>query len=110
MKRTRIISIGLIVWFLLPVLAGAQPTATSFPTHNEDGSVTFVLHSPESRRVRLYCDCGLRSNKYNIQRDNLKSVRMNADGNGLFTYTTPPLAPEVYTYQFKTQGQRLVDP
>ena len=111
MKQKRIISPTLIILFLwFPVLVGAQPTAKGFPTHNEDGSVTFVLHSPESRRVRLYCDCGLRSNKYNIQRDNLKSVRMNADGNGLFTYTTPPLAPEVYTYQFKTQGQKLVDP
>lgn len=111
MKQKRIISPTLIILFLwFPVLVGAQPAATGFPTHNEDGSVTFALHSPESRSVRLYCDCALRNNKYNIQRDNLKSVRMNADGNGIFTYTTPPLAPEVYTYQFKTQGQKRVDP
>lgn len=111
MKQKRIISPTLIILFLwFPVLVGAQPAATGFPTHNEDGSVTFVLHSPESRSVRLYCDCALRNNKYNIQRDNLQSVRMNADGNGLFTYTTPPIAPEVYTYQFKTQGQKRVDP
>lgn len=72
--------------------------------------MTFVLHSPESRHVRLYCDCDLRNNRYNIKRDNLKSVRMSADSSGFFTYTTPPLVPEVYTYQFKTHGQKLVDP
>ena len=111
MKRTKIISPILTVLFLLfPVFAGAQSTASEYPIHNEDGSVTFVLHSPESRHVRLYCDCGLRHNKYNIKRDNMKSLRMNADSNGLFTYTTPPLAPEVYTYRFKSRGQKLVDP
>ena len=110
MKQGRVVSPTLIILFLLfPVLTGGQPTDSSSPIYNEDGSVTFALHSPESRRVRLYCDCGLRG-KYNIKRDNLKSVRMNAGPNGLFTYTTPPLVPEVYTYQFRTHGQKLVDP
>ena len=35
---------------------------------------------------------------------------MTSDRNGFFTYTTPPLVPEVYTYQFKSRRQRLIDP
>lgn len=35
---------------------------------------------------------------------------MTRSQNGLFTYTTPPLVPEVYTYQFKSHKQRLIDP
>lgn len=111
MNRTSIIRpIQIILFLLFPVFAGAQSTAAGFPIHKEDGSVTFVLHSPESRHVRLYCDCDLRNNRYNIKRDNLKSVRMSADSSGFFTYTTPPLAPEVYTYQFHSRGRKLVDP
>ena len=100
----------IIVFLLLSVLAGAQPSAVHSPMVNEDGTVTFVLKDPGSSRVRVYCDCELRSKKYNVHRENLKSARMVSDNNGLFTYTTPSLTPEVYTYRFKTNGQKRVDP
>lgn len=107
----RKISSSLIIRFLLfPVLAGAQPTVSNSPLYNDDGSVTFVLKKPGSRHVRIYCDCALRNNRYNTNRENLRSARMESDESGLFTYTTPPLAPEVYTYRFKSDGHRLVDP
>ncbi|MBR2770837.1 MAG: hypothetical protein IKD78_02290 [Bacteroidales bacterium] len=35
---------------------------------------------------------------------------MKPDSNGVFTFTTKPLPPEVYTYQFKSHGRRFVDP
>ena len=95
----------IIVFLLLSVLAGAQPSAVHSPMVNEDGTVTFVLKDPESSRARVYCDCELRSKKYNVHRENLKSARMMSDNNGLFTYTTPALSPEVYTYRFKTNGK-----
>ncbi|MBR4787974.1 MAG: hypothetical protein IK013_08905 [Bacteroidales bacterium] len=112
MKRpARTISYRLIILFLIfPVLTGAQPTGSSSPIYNEDGSVTFVLKRPESRHVRILCDCALRSKKYNVNRENLRSARMTSDKSGLFSYTTLPLAPEVYTYHFKSHGQKLVDP
>lgn len=40
----------------------------------------------------------------------MQSVRMKPDSNGVFTFTTKPLTPEVYTYQFKTHRRRFVDP
>lgn len=94
---------------MFPVLVGAQPPAPESLLLHEDGSVTFVVNIPESRRVRVYCDCALRNSKYNIQREKLQSAQMTHDKSGLFSYTTPPLAPEVYTYRFKSNGQKLVD-
>lgn len=107
----RIISRSLMILLLLsPTLGGAQPTVSNSPIYNDDGTVTFVLKKPENHHVRIYCDCALRNSRYNTNRENLRSARMKSDGNGLFTYTTPPLAPEVYTYRFKSDGHNLVDP
>lgn len=92
--------------FLLKVQAQQIPHLL----YNNDGSVTFVLNKPESRRVRVYCDCALRNDRYNIRKENLQSARMKRDSTGVFTFTTQSLAPEVYTYQFKTKGKRFVDP
>lgn len=99
----------IMLLLLFPVLVGAQSPASESPLYNEDGSVTFVVNMPESRKVRVYCDCALRNRKYNINRDKLQSARMIHDKSGLFTYTTLPLAPEVYTYRFKSRGRKLVD-
>jgi enterochelin esterase family protein len=99
-----------MLFLLFPVLVGAQPPVPKSPIFNEDGSVTFFVHMPESRHVRIYCDCGLRNRKYNVNREYLQSARMSSDKDDLFTYTTPPLTPEVYTYRFKSRGQKLVDP
>ncbi len=107
----KIISKSLIIFFLLfPVFLVAQPSSGNTPVYNEDGSVTFMLKRPESHRVKLYCDCALRERKFNVKRENMHSAKMARGQNGLFTYTTPPLVPEVYTYQFKSHRQKLIDP
>ncbi|MCR4736668.1 MAG: hypothetical protein K5846_00735 [Bacteroidales bacterium] len=100
----------IILLLMFHALTDAQPTESSSPIYNEDGSVTFVLKRPESRHVRIYCDCALRNKKYKVNRENLHSARMHPDPSGRFTYTTPPLAPEVYTYRFQSHGQKLIDP
>ena len=100
----------IILLLMFRALTEAQPSESSSPIYNEDGSVTFVLKRPESRHVRIYCDCALRNKKYNVNRENLHSARMHLDPSGRFTYTTPPLAPEVYTYRFQSHGQKLIDP
>ena len=100
----------IILFWLFPIFLAAQTSSSSTPVYNEDGSVTFVLKRPESHRVKLYCDCALRERKFNVKRENMHSAKMATDQNGFFTYTTPPLVPEVYTYQFKSRRQRLIDP
>ena len=105
------ISESLIILFLLfPVFLAAQSLGTNNLVYNEDGSVTFVLKKPESHRVKVYCDCALRERKFNIKRENMHSAKMTRDPKGFFTYTTPPLVPEVYTYQFKSRRQKIIDP
>ena len=95
---------------LISVLAHSQAEGTTFPVIHPDGSVTFSYKNPSAKRVRLFCDCDLRNNNYDIEREDLQSVRMKPDSNGVFTFTTKPLTPEVYTYQFKKHGRRFVDP
>ncbi|MBR4646895.1 MAG: hypothetical protein IKO75_07280 [Bacteroidales bacterium] len=95
---------------LISVLARSQAEKAASPVIHTDGSVTFSYKNPSAKRVKLFCDCDLRNNNYNIERENLQSVRMKPDSSGVFTFTTKPLTPEVYTYQFKTHGRRFVDP
>lgn len=95
---------------LISVLARSQAEKAASPVIHTDGSVTFSYKNPSAKRVKLFCDCDLRNNNYNIERENLQSVLMKPDSSGVFTFTTKPLTPEVYTYQFKTHGRRFVDP
>ena len=95
---------------LSPIILTAQTSPASTPVYNEDGSVTFMIKNPESHRVKLYCDCALRERKFNVKRENMHSAKMTRGQNGIFTYTTPPLVSEVYTYQFKSRRKRLIDP
>ena len=100
----------LILALLLSVSVHSQTEGTTSPVIHSDGSVTFSYKNPSAKRVKLFCDCDLRNNNYKIERENLQSVRMKPDSSGVFTFTTKPLTPEVYTYQFKTHGRRFVDP
>lgn len=99
-----------ILVLLLPVSVHSQTEKAASPVIHTDGSVTFSYKNPSAKRVKLFCDCDLRNNNYNIERENLQSVRMKPDSSGVFTFTTKPLTPEVYTYQFKSHGRRFVDP
>ena len=99
-----------ILVLLLPVSVHSQMEEAASPVIHTDGSVSFFYKNPSAKRVRLFCDCDLRNNNYDIEREDLQSVRMKPDNNGVFTFTTKPLTPEVYTYQFKTHGRRFVDP
>ncbi len=99
-----------LLLLLISVLAHSQTEGTTSPVIHSDGSVTFSYKNPSAKRVKLFCDCDLRNNNYKIERENLQSVRMKPDSSGVFTFTTNPLPPEVYSYQFKARGQRCVDP
>ena len=99
-----------LLLLLISVLVHSQTEGTTSPVIHSDGSVTFSYKNPSAKRVKLFCDCDLRNNNYNIERENLQSIRMKPDSNGVFTFTTKPLTPEVYTYQFKSHGRRFVDP
>ena len=94
-----------LLLLLISVLAHSQTEGTTSPVIHSDGSVTFSYKNPSAKRVKLFCDCDLRNNNYKIERENLQSVRMKPDSSGVFTFTTKPLTPEVYTYRFKSHGR-----
>lgn len=107
----KIINGSLILCFLLfPVFLAAQTSHTNSLVYHEDGSLTFNLKAPGSQRVKIYCDCALRDRKFNVNKENLHSAHMTSVQDGFFTYTTPPLEPEIYTYLFKSHRQKLTDP
>lgn len=67
------------------------------PEINKDGTVTFRLAAPKAVKVELTGDCVGRP------------VEMN-ERNGVWTYTTGVLAPELYSYSFKVDGLDYLDP
>lgn len=105
----RTYTLSLLTFFTCSV-AKAQVTSDTLFRINPDGSVVFSFHDTNANNVKVYCDCKLRHEKSEIKRENYHSVRMKKDSAGYWTYTTPPLPPEVYTYQFEAYGQRFPDP
>ena len=71
------------------------------PVVHADGTVTFNFYSPSAHRVSVGGDFDEISNK---------RINMTKQDNGVWTVTTDPLNPELYSYSFWVDGQRLVDP
>ncbi len=79
---------------MMPALAAPITS----PVVHPDGTVTFRLQAARASEVELHCE-------------GLPTTPMTQDGtNGIWTVTTPPLAPDIYTYTFDVDGARVVDP
>lgn len=77
---------------------------------NADGSTTFHFEDSTAKKVKIICDCRLHRETLEIKKENYHKAKMQKDSTGVWTYTTPPLAPEVYTYMFEAEGKRSNDP
>jgi enterochelin esterase-like enzyme len=102
----------LIAW--LPILAAAQapssapanpatPTAPgpAFPPYvspevNPDHTVTFRLRAPNAQKVEVVLEGAV--------------TPMQQGAEGLWTATSPVLAPEIYSYHFVIDGTSFLDP
>lgn len=88
---------------LLPMAALAQQALFDAskiisPQINPDNSVTFRLYAPNARNVELTGDF-------------ISSpVNLSKDDKGVWSFTTAPLAPELYMYSFNVDGVRTMDP
>ena len=69
------------------------------PEVNNDGTVTFRLYAPKAQEVKL-------QGSFLSQR----GVQMQNDGNGLWSYTSEKLWPELHTYTFAVDGLQITDP
>jgi enterochelin esterase-like enzyme len=72
----------------------AQSTVS--PEIQPDGRVTFRLKAPNAKDVQLRCE-------------GVKTFNMQKDDQGVWSLTTDPLEPDIYTYSFVVDGLRTVD-
>ena len=79
---------------------GRRPRVKS-PVVNTDGTVTFNLYDPAAQKVSVTGDFG---------ETRWQTLPMTKQDNGVWTVTTQPLNPELYSYSFSVDGQRFVDP
>lgn len=79
---------------------GQRPRVKS-PVINEDGTVTFNFYHPSAQKVSVNGD---------FEEIRNKQLDMVKQENGVWTVTTPPLNPELYSYSLSVDGQRLIDP
>ena len=86
-----------ILALLLPASLYAQSGLPSTEVHS-DGSVTFRYSAPAASEVKLGLEGAARP------------LAMVKDAAGVWSYTTAPLAPEIYNYHFEVDGQSLLDP
>jgi len=69
------------------------------PEVKADGSVTFRLFAPKAVTVQVEGDF-----------QSGGAVQMKEARDGIWTYTTPALDPEMYSYKFKVDGMDWLDP
>jgi enterochelin esterase-like enzyme len=77
-----------------PALTLAQSIATEV---HPDGSVTFRLLAPKADNVQLQCE-------------SLANTDMTQTADGIWSFTTKPLDPDIYTYSFEVDDVRMIDP
>jgi enterochelin esterase family protein len=86
---------SLLLLLALAVPAFAQ--ANFSPDVQADGRVTFRLKAPNATKVQLSCE-------------GVKNAVMQKNDQGVWSYTTEPLEPDIYVYSFNVDGQHLIDP
>ena len=95
---------------LIAISAAAQETVTRrmgnivSPEINNDGTVTLRMNAPVAQKVSVDGSFLRRTG----QRPT--AAEMTKGENGIWTYTTDKLDPELYTYSFVVDGLRITDP
>jgi len=85
---------------LLILLAGAVPAfgqPLRSPEVQPDGRVTFRLRAPNAHEVQLHSE-------------GVSGTAMTKDSQGVWSFTSEPLEPDIYSYSFAVDGLRLIDP
>lgn len=100
MKKTLFLLIVSIIFCanLFPQQALWGGSEIVSPEVHENNTVTFRLHAPNAREVKISGDW--------IQ----QPVAMNKDDKGLWSYTTGPLRSDLYSYSFWVDSLKTDDP
>ena len=82
------------------------------PEVNADGTVTFRLYAPKAVKVEVTGDflpqVKVKTPMGEAEQPGVAELKEGKDG--VWTYTTEPLAPELYYYTFKVDGMTYLDP
>ena len=80
------------------------------PEVHADSSVTFRLYAPDAKRVQIESDCLLCKPDNSWFGGKMAKREMTKGDDGIFSFTTRPLIPEVYQYRFIVDGKKTHDP
>ncbi len=97
MKRL-IRPLGFAVAGVVVTLAQSAAPVMISPELHPDRSITFRFRAPEAKKVVLSCEAVPR----------LQPMEKGADG--VWSFHTGPVAPDIYVYSFLVDGQRVLDP
>ena len=76
---------------------------------NADGSITFRCYAPAAKKVEVTSDCLLRKPDKSWFGGQMYTRKMKRQDDGVWTYTTKVLPPEVYQYRFIIDGNFIRD-
>jgi enterochelin esterase-like enzyme len=90
-----------------PGIEGSVVTAARSPEVNADGTITFRLQAPNAKTARVFTDMPkLGATPVNGS----AGFDMTKDASGVWSFTTPKLAPSYYQYWFVVDGVSTPDP
>lgn len=105
--RKNVLALLAVLLMAIPAM-GQQAIFTSeglaSPQINEDNSVTFRIYAPKAVKVEV-CGDFLVSDE-----GGWGSAGLTEDGHGVWSWTSAPLASELYSYAFVVDGLRMLDP
>jgi enterochelin esterase-like enzyme len=81
--------------------------AARSPEVNANGTITFRLQAPNARTVRVFTDFPKLGD---VPVNGSAGFDMTKDTNGVWSYTSPKLAPSYYQYWFVMDGFTFPDP
>lgn len=79
---------------------GFRPASITSPSVNDDKTVTFNVYAPKAKEVTVTGDWEANGGK----------AELTKDRNGIWSYTTPALPSEMYTYRISVDGVCSLDP
>src|SRR6476469_6613986 len=90
-----------------PGVEASVVTNVRSPEVNADNTVTFRLPAPSAKKVRVYTDTPKLGD---TPVNGSAGFDMTKDADGVWSFTTPTLAPSYYQYWFEVDGLTTPDP
>jgi enterochelin esterase-like enzyme len=98
-RALRSLTLSALVVASLTIASAQAPASHHSPVVNPDGSVTFSLLAPTATSVEVHTDAAL------------KPLSLTKGDDGFWTFTTQPLPPSWYGYNFTLNGKvDILDP